>query len=496
MNDFFTQFVENIVGYLPSALAAIGVLLGGWLVALIAAAIVRGALRRTKLDARIARMITGSDDAPEQIDAARWASRIVYYLIMLFAVVGFLQTLNLAVVAQPINELLNQVLSYIPVLLGAAALLLVAWLVASALKFVVLRVLMAVKFEERVASQADLPAGDTGYSDTIANVIYWLIFLLFLPAVLGTLGLQGLLEPVQGIVDDILGVLPNILGAALILLVGWLGARILRQILTNVLAGIGTDRMGDRFGISSALGGQKLSYVLSTVVYVLVLIPILISALNALQIEAVSGPAAAMLTTLLTAIPAIFGAMLLIAFAYFAARVVSSFITNVLSTIGFDKVLTYIGLGDVASNTTPSQIVGYLTTFAIMLFATIEAANLLGFTILAELVSEFTVAAGGVLLAIIIFGLGLYLASLAERVIRDSGVTHAAVLGTTARIAVIVFSSAIALRETGIAQDIVNTTFTIMLGTIAVATALAFGLGSRELAAKELEGWLNSWRKR
>lgn len=496
MNDFFTQFVENIVGYLPNALAAIGVLLGGWLVALIAAAIVRGALRRTKLDARIARMISGSDDAPEQIDAARWASRIVYYLIMLFVVVGFLQTLNLAVVAQPINELLNQLLSYIPVLLGAAALLLVAWLVASALKFIVLRVLNAVKFEERVASQADLPARETAFSDSIANVLYWLIFLLFLPAVLGTLGLQGLLEPVQGIVDDILGVLPNILGAALILLVGWLGARILRQILTNVLAGIGTDRLGDRFGISSALGGQRLSYVLSTVVYVLVLIPILISALNALQIEAVSGPAAAMLTTLLTAIPAIFGAMLLIAFAYFAARIVSSFITNVLSTIGFDKVLTYIGLGDVASNTTPSQIVGYLTTFAIMLFATIEAANLLGFTILAELVSEFTVAAGGVLLAIIIFGLGLYLAGLAERVIRDSGVSHAAVLGTAARIAVIIFSGAIAMRETGIAQDIVNTTFTIMLGTIAVATALAFGLGSRELAAKELEGWLKSWRKR
>jgi hypothetical protein len=496
MNDFFTQFFENIIGYLPSALAAIGVLLGGWLVALIAAAIVRGALRRTKLDERIARMIAGDADNAEQIDVARWASRIVYYLIMLFVVVGFLQTLNLSVVAQPINELLNQLLSYIPVLLGAAALLLVAWFVASALKYIVMRVLNAVKFEERVASQADLPERETGYSETIANVLYWLVFLLFLPAVLGTLGLQGLLEPVQGIVDDILGVLPNILGAALILLVGWLGARILRQVLTNVLAGIGVDRFGERFGISNALGGQKFSFVLSTVVYVLVLIPILISALNALQIEAVSGPASAMLTTLLTAIPAIFGAMLLIAFAYFAARVVSNFITNVLSTVGFDKVLTYIGLGDVTSNTTPSQIVGYLTTFAIMLFATIEAANLLGFTSLAELVSEFTVAAGGVLLAVVIFGLGLYLASLAERVIKDSGVAHASVLGTAARIAVIVFSGAVALRETGIAQDIVNTTFTIILGTIAVATALAFGLGSREIAAKELEGWLKSWRKR
>lgn len=496
MNDFFTQFVDNIVGYLPSALAAIGVLLGGWLVALIIAALIRGALRRTKLDTRIAQLIAGDPKAAEEIEVARWASRIVYYLIMLFVVVGFLQTLNLTVVAQPINELLNQLLSYIPVLLGAAALLLVAWLVATGLKYVVQRVLTAVQFEERVASQAGLPARETAISDTIANVTYWLVFLLFLPAVLGTLGLEGLLEPVQGIVDDILGTLPNILGAVLILLVGWIGARILRQILNNVLAGIGTDRFGDRFGISAALGGEKLSHILSTVVYVLVLIPIVISALNALQIEAVSEPASAMLTTLLVAIPAIFGAMLLIAFAYFAARVVSNFVMNVLTSIGFDKVLTYIGLGDVKSKTTPSQIVGYLTTFAIMLFATIEAANLLGFTILAELISEFIIAAGGVLLGIIIFGLGLYLASLAERVIKDSGVAQANLLGPAARIAIIVFSGALALRETGIAQDIVNTTFTIILGTLAVATALAFGLGSRDIAAKELEGWLKSWRKR
>ncbi|MCJ7566878.1 MAG: mechanosensitive ion channel [Anaerolineales bacterium] len=496
MNEFFQQFVQNIVSYLPSALAAIGVLIGGWLVALIVAAIVRGALRRTRLDERIARLISDDKDAPEQLNIAHWASRVVYYLIMLFVLVGFLQTLNLAVVAQPINELLNQVLSYIPILLGGAALLFVAWLVASALKFFVLRVLKAIKFDERVAIQAKIDTQETSFSSSIANVVYWLIFLLFLPAVLGALGLQGLLEPVQGIVDEILGVLPNILGAGLILFVGWLGARILRQILTNVLAEIGTDRLGERTGFSAALGGQKLSYILGTVVYVLVLIPILISALNTLQIEAVSRPASEMLTILLTALPAIFGAMLLIVVAYMVARFVSNFVTNVLSGVGFDKVLTYIGLGDVAGETTPSQIIGYLTTIAIMLFAIIEAANLLGFNILAVLISEFIVAAGGVLLAVLIFGLGLYLAGLVDRVIRDAGVKYASVLAPAARIAIIVFSGALALRETGIAQDIVTMTFTIVLGTIGVAAALAFGLGSREIAAKELENWITSWRKR
>jgi hypothetical protein len=514
---------------LPTALAAVGILIGGWLLALIVAAIVRGALRRTKLDQRIASMITGAEEIEaERIDVTRWISRVVYYLIMLFVVVAFLQALNLTIVAEPINELLNTVLSYLPLLLGAGALLLVAWIVASALKFVVIRVLKAAKLDERISTQADIETPErVAISETLGNVVYWLVFLLFLPAVLDALGLQGLLVPVQGMVNEILGVLPNILGATLILLVGWLGARIVRQIVANLLVGFGVDRLGEQTGVTAALGGRRVSEVIATIVYVLILIPILISALNTLQIDAVSRPASEMLTTLLNALPAIFGAFLLIGVAYFAARasemlttllnalpaifgaflligvayfaarVVGSFVTNVLTGIGFDKVLSWIGLGTVVGEgrRTPSQIVGYLTTVAIMLFAVIESANLLGFTIFAQLVSDFLVAAGGVLLGLFIFGLGLYLAGLADRVVRDTAGPHAQLLAPVARVAIIVFAGALALRQTGIAQDIVNMAFGIVLGTIAVAAALAFGLGSRDIAARELEGWLKKIRK-
>jgi cytochrome bd-type quinol oxidase subunit 2 len=130
-----------------------------------------------------------------------------------------------------------------------------------------------------------------------------------------------------------------------------------------------------------------------------------------------------------------------------------------------------------------------------MLFAVIESANLLGFSILAQLVSEFLVAAGGVLLGLFIFGLGLYLAGLADRVVRDTAGSQAQLLAPISRVAIIVFAGALALRQTGIAQDIVNMAFGIVLGTIAVAAALAFGLGSRDIAARELEGWLKKIRK-
>ena len=249
--------------------------------------------------------------------------------------------------------------------------------------------------------------------------------------------------------------------------------------------------------MAAALGEQKLSGILGTVVYVLILIPVVIAALNALEIEAVSGPASQMLGSVLQAVPAIFGALLLIGVAYFVARVVGSFVTNVLTGVGFNRVLTWIGLGSemAEEGQTPSQVAGYLATLAIMLFAVIEAAELLGFAVLADLVSQFLVAAGGVVTGIVIFGLGLYGARIADRVIRGTGGSQAQILAPVARVSIIVFSGALALRQTGIAEDIVNLAFGIVLGTVAVAAALAFGLGSRDAAAKEVERWLKAMRK-
>ncbi len=499
MPELIQQFLQTLWSYLPNALGALAILVGGWLVALFVAAIVRRVLRRTTIDDRIAAFIWGEEEVKAgRIDIERWVGKAVYYLIMLFVIVAFLQAFNLTIVAEPINQLLNQILTYLPLLLGAAVLLLVAWVIASGLRFIIFRLLKAAKLDERLYSQADIEAPEQiSITNTIGNVVYWLVFLLFLPAVLDALGLQGLLAPVQSMVDEILGVLPNILGAGLILLVGWLAARIVRKIVTNLLVGVGVDRLGDQTGLATALGDQQLSKVIGTIVYVLILIPVAIAALNALQIPAVSEPASQMLTTILNALPAIFGALLLIGIAYFAARLVGTFVTNVLNGIGFDRVLSWIGVGgEVAEGRrTPSEIVGYLVIVAIMFFAVIEAANMLGFTILADLVSKLLVAAGGVLLGLVIFGLGLYLAGLAHRVIRDAGGSQAHILAPVARIAIIVFSGALALRQMGIAEDIVNMTFGLLLGAITVAAALAFGLGSREIASRELERFLENLRR-
>jgi hypothetical protein len=449
MQPFFPEGFEGLGPYLLNIAVAIGILLVGWLVAAVARAFTRWGLRRTGLDHRLS-SVSGSPGQAGAVNLTSWISRAVYYLILLLVLVVVLQRLQLTIAAESIQVFLEEIFRFLPSILWAGVLLLVAWIAASVLRFLIVRGLKAARLDAWLSRQAEVDTTEaSSVSETLGNVVYWLVFLVFLPAVIGVLGLQGLLEPVQGVVEAILGALPGIFGASIIILLGWIA------------------------------------------------IPVAIAALDAIQIDAISQPASEILTTVLAAVPAIFAAILLLAVTYFVARAVSGFITNALTGIGFNNVLGWIGIGSAegAGGQTPSQIVGYVAWLAIMLFAVIEASNLLGFGIVADLISQFLVAAGGMVAGVVIFGLGLYFARIADRVIRGTGGSQAHLLAPVARVAIVVFSSALALRQTGIAQDIVNLAFGIVLGAIAVAAALAFGLGSRDLAGREIETWLKSIRE-
>jgi hypothetical protein len=494
MPVIWDQIIRLVGAYIPNLVGALAILIIGWLVALIVSAIVRGLLRRTTLDNRLARWIVG-EEAAEGIEVERQVARGVYYLIMIFVLIAFFQALRLTVITEPLTQLLNQVFEYAPRLLGAGLVLLIAWIVASVLKFAVSRVLTAAKFDERLGSSAGLEEEErVPLAQTLGNAVYWLIFLLALPAVLSALELQGLLQPVQGMINQILGFLPNIFAAGLILAVGWFIARIVQQIVTNLLAAIGADRLSERVGLAPVLGKQRLSGLLGLVVYVLILIPVLIAALNALALEAITQPASNMLNAILEAIPAIFAAILVVVIAYVVGRVMAGLISNLLAGVGFNAILARLGLGKepAEGERTPSEIVGYLVLVAIMLFAAIEASRILGFVLLADLVAQFTAFAGQVILGLIIFAIGLYLANLASQTVQASRVAQAGFLAMAARVSILVLAGAMALRQMGLANEIINLAFGLLLGAIAVALALAFGLGGREAAARELEDWLKS----
>lgn len=520
--DFMRGFNLAIFG--PSLLnlaIAIAILVIGWLVATVAASVTEGILKRTNIDNRVAGWISGQQPGAEAPHVEKWISGLVFWLVMIFAVVGFLDRLNLTAASAPLTGLLNQITSFLPKLLGAAGLLAVAWVLATISKLVVTRALRMLRVDERLNQQVSAtPTQDQLLlSDTLANAIYWFIFLLFLPSVLSTLELQGTLQPVQQLLNNILLILPNVLAAVLIGAAGWLIAQIVRRIVTNLLAATGTDMLGARFGLAQATGGQSLSWILGTIVYVLILIPTAIAALQALKIDAISTPAVSMLTQILNTIPQIFTAGVILAIAYVFGRFVADLVANILTGIGFNNIFSWLGVPSTppvqrtvvrvsddpnatliqtepaVPTRTPSEIVGIIALVGIMLFATVTATDVLKLNALTAIVNQIILLFGRVLMGIVVFAIGLYLANLAFNLIASSGTRQARFLAQAARISIIALVSAMALQQMGIASNIVNLAFGLLLGAIAVASALAFGLGGREIAAQQIREWLAEFKQ-
>lgn len=502
--------VQPVIQFIPRLLGATAILLFGWLIAAGAAVVARKILNQTKIDNRIAAGVIGRQDVPQ---VEKFISSLVFWSIILLTVVAVLQTLGLEIASRPLNTFLEQLIGFLPKVVGAGILLGVAGLLATIVKLVTIRGMQTLKLDERLRSDEgddNLTLDRLSLSETIGKALYWFIFLLFLVPILDTLGLKEALQPIQALTTQVLSILPNVLAAILIAGVGWFLANVVRQIVTNLLATTGVDHIGSRFGLSSAAGMQSLSALTGTLVYILILIPVAIAALNALKIEAISVPAIAMLQQILNVLPAIFTAIAIFIFAYFLGRFASDLVTSILTGLGFNNIFSILGLPiptahktvvdsdsiptPTTPTRTPSEIAGVVVFVGILLFATVAVVNILNIPALTVLVTGILIIIGRIIAGLVVFGIGLFFANLAFNIITSSGNRQAQILGQVARISIITLVSAMALQQIGIASNIVNLAFGLLLGAIAVAIALAFGLGGRDIAREQMREWLDSFK--
>lgn len=506
-----SQIMNQIT--IVDTITAIGILVIGWIVAWFISYIVVRLFKKTDIDNKIASWVTGNSQASQNLPVEKWISSVVFWVIIIFVLVAFFDKLKLTAVSEPLNAFLTEITSFLPSLAAALIWLGIAWLIASLARLTVSRGLKTFGLDERLNQQVSDGQAESqlDIGDTIANAIYWFIFLLFLPLILEALQLQIALQPVENMVDQILQALPRILKAVILATVGWLVATVVKKIVTNLLTATGVDKMGSRLGVSQTSGSQNISGIIGTVVYVLILIPVAIAALSALNIDAITTPAVAMLNNILTFVPKIFAAVVVLIIAYFVAQFVKDLITNLLTSIGFNNLFNWLGLSstppsssssdpnatvlqDGGTNQTPSEIAGLVAFVGIILFAVVSATQIMELQALSLIVNQLIFIAGQVLYGLVVLAIGLYLASLAYNLIASSGGSQAKLLGQIARIGIIVLVSAMALQQMGIAPSIVNLAFGLFMGAMAVAIALAFGLGGRDIASSQIQKWLEQFR--
>ncbi len=519
------QLAAPVQKSLPSIFSAILILLVGWIVALIAGWIASSVLSKTTLDNQLLRNFAGNSTVgglkPEKL-----VSTIVFWVVFLFGVVAFLNALNLTGVSAPVQNLLDQVLGFLPKFFSAVVLIVIAWVVATAVKMLILRASQSFGIDRKLQIGNNAGSSDAMVpSATIANLSFWLILLFFLSPILETLGLSSSLAPVQNLSGEIISAIPKIFKAGIIGLVSWFVAKIVRDIVVNLATAAGSERLGASLGLNrpsattrtpsgqtgipgpprSTSAGFSLANVAGTIVYVMILVPGVISALQALDIPAISGPAVNMLNEVTLMLPRILTAGALIALSYFVGRFLSELVANTLAALGFNNIVRALGLTSLVDEAvpnqtqiqakTPSEIAGIVTLVATMLLAVVTAMDILKIPALTNITQSVLVIAGQILTGLVVVAIGLFLANLAYRLINAAGNRQAAILAQAARIVIVVLVSAMGLQRMGIAPDIVNLAFGLSLGAIAIASAIAFGLGGRDVAGEQLREWLTSYKR-
>jgi hypothetical protein len=387
---------------------------------------------------------------------------------------------------------------WLPKILGAIAILIIAWIVARAAKWAIAKVV------DRVPALRKHYEADPGKTlgSLIGDIAFWLILLIGIMLALQPLRMNGVLVPVQQLTTNVFAFIPNVVGAGLIFFVGLIVARIVRRLVEGALLAANADGWLRRTGLSetsgtvpaSPAGGTpsvgaprtSISRSIGTVVFFLIMIPVTISALDALKIEAISGPATLMLRTILDSIPLVLGALILLAIGYFVGKLAKQAIEQLLPSMGFDKAVGAMGIstGPTAS---PSRTVGTVVMVAILIFFAIKAAELLQSPIIAAMLAQILELGSHVLFgAVIILG-GVAIARIVSSLV--SGAGGDGWLPAILRWSIIALAVAMGLRFMGLANEIVIIAFTAIIGSAAVACALAFGLGGRPTAHKLLERW-------
>ena len=473
LNTLWDALQGALGANLAQLLGALAIFIVGWFVAALVKAGARKALGALRINARFAGTTGQKADIEGVVGLA------LFWVVILLTLAAMFNALNLPAVSGSFAALTTQLFEYAPRVLGACLLALLAWLVATLVRGITQKVLDRTTLDEQLSEHANI----SPISESLSNALFWLVVLLFVPAILGALQMEGLLDPLRAMTTKALDILPNVVAALVIGGVGWIVAMVLRNLATNLLRSAGADQVGQKAGLAETV---QISNLVGLLVFIVVFVPALIAALDALRIDAISQPATDMLAMLMEAVPRIVGAGLILVVTW----MVASFASRLLATVGLDTLPARLDLQHAFRGMAPSSLVGRIALIFAMLFATVEAGNQLGFARFSDVITTFIEFAGDVLLGSVILIVGFMLANLASAAIIRANSANG-VLARVARLAILGIVLAMGLRAMGIADDIVNLAFGLTLGAVAVALALAFGLGGREAAARLASRWVD-----
>ena len=356
----------------------------------------------------------------------------------------------------------------------AVLLLVLAYFIASAVRSMLKALLNKTGF---CKSQED-GAKKESIVEYIGDIAYLFVMLLFVPGIFSALGASTIATPILDMMRSIWSFLPNLLGAGIVLMLGNLVAKLIRQLLAPALKKANVDKLQEKLGCETP-SDVSLSETLAYLVYVLILIPVIIAALQVLKLDVLTAPATMMLQEILTYIPLVAAALFVAGLGVVLGRLVSQIVTRLIAASGADeKVKEFIG--ETSYKFSLSGIVGSILNGVIVILFTVQGVNLLKLEILTKVGTAIIGYLPNILAAVLVMAAAWIGSAAAQRAFEKNGFTCCAAF---IRGLILVIAGFMILSQLG---SIVNEAFIIILTGAALAFAIAFGIGGADIVKKYL----------
>ena len=366
-------------------------------------------------------------------------------------------------------------------IIKAALLLILAFIVAKIVKKLIVKLMTKTKLHDLLGKSETSEESKGKIIEFIGKLAYLIVFLLFVPGIFESLGMKGLSDPILNLLNSVWGYLPNLLAAVIVLWVGFAIARLVRELLIPVFNKLHVNRLQEKAGMEVTDEG-KLSNTLAYIVYVLILIPVIVAALRVLNIHAISEPAIGMLETIFAYIPNILAALIIIIVGDMIAKFAGGIVENLIASSGLDAKL-HKQLDGKASRFVLSKVIGTTVHVVLVVFFVVESFSVLHL----QVISNIGGAVSGYLpyaLAAVLILLACYVCNaMVQKALAKNEHTGFALLSKCAIYGIGIF---MVLSELGIAGEIVNTAFVLIVAALAVAFAIAFGIGGKDFAGRTL----------
>ncbi len=366
----------------------------------------------------------------------------------------------------------DTITDYLPNLLGAILVLIIGWIIAKAFQKLITKLLDKTKLGNKVMDEEH----SKSTSHFFGKIVYYLIMVIVLLMTLEILEVSAVLDPLKNMLNEFLSFIPNLIGALLIGFIGYLLAKFVSNLIS--MGGNFIDKLVDKTGFKDT---DMLVNILQKVVFIIIFIPFLIQAFNALQMNAISEPANEILYKFTDLIGEIIIAALILFIFIWGGKYLASFLSDLFKSLGLDSAAEKINIQNmIGANQSLSKLLANLIYFFIVFFGVITAVAILGLDQLTYILNDILAVTGQILFGLVIIALGNYISMIIYNTMKQSNNNN--FIAGVVRAASLALFIAIALRTMGIANEIVELAFGLILGAIAVAVALSYGLGGRAAA--------------